>query len=122
MSTKNSDKDKGGKGGPAPKETDKGKTPPPTSNKDVKDVKPKEAVKQSPSIGRIVTFKPTETQKAEMNPTGIIRSTLPAIIVSCDKDAKTVNLKVFADGEKDFWIQNVKEGKEEGTWNWPSRD
>jgi hypothetical protein len=76
---------------------------------------------QKPSIGRIVTMKTTESQRAEMNAHGIIRKELPAIIVSTDEAAGTANLKVFTDGEKDIWMRDVKQGKEEGTWNWPTK-
>jgi hypothetical protein len=79
------------------------------------------AEKQKPSIGRIVTMKTTESQRVEMNMHGIIREELPAMIVSCNEGAGTVNLKVFSDGEKDIWLRDIKEGAEEGTWNWPTK-
>jgi hypothetical protein len=44
---------------------------------------------------------------------------LPAMVVALYGDS--VNLKVFLDGNDDYWVTSCQEGPGEGQWSWPPR-
>lgn len=71
------------------------------------------------TIGRIVIYKTTESQRTEMelNPVCKVHEELPAMIVGI-VDKNYVNLKVFCDGEHSLHV-TAKEGKGENEWKWP---
>lgn len=81
---------------------------------DAKEAERKEAV-MKPSIGRIVHYKNTDTEK-EFSPAAELA---PAIITSVSSDT-CVNLAVF----RHSWIDyksSVLQGPGQGQWDWPAR-
>jgi hypothetical protein len=76
-----------------------------------------------PTIGRIVTYKTTEDDRAKMIsiPNCNVQNELPAIIVKAwgETEDSCVNLKVLLDGQGDIWKTSAGRGDGEGNWNWP---
>jgi hypothetical protein len=70
-----------------------------------------------PTIGRIVHYRPTQSEVGELSRTGNKCEILPAIITNVWENS--VNLKVIADGELDLWVTSVSQGEKQGEWNWP---
>lgn len=74
-----------------------------------------------PTIGRIVIYKLTETERAYFNGADI----LPAVIVRVWSDT-CVNLKVLTDGNADLWVtsstlQDDTKSPQSRNWSWPER-
>jgi hypothetical protein len=78
-----------------------------------------------PSIGRIVIYKTTEADKAEMkkvNDSGKycnIQDEVPAIIVAVWGES-CINARVLCDGHLDLYPTSINLGDEPGNWNWPA--
>lgn len=77
-----------------------------------------------PSIGRIVIYKVTQSDKdlwregnVKCHTTNIVDE-LPAMIVQVWSDT-CVNLKVELDGLGQMWKTSITEGDLEGQWHWP---
>lgn len=80
-----------------------------------------------PTIGRIVIYKPTESELNEMkfnvlNHQSQNRQTeLPAIIVAVWSET-TINVQVMLDGQGGtWWKTSIQQGDGEGQWNWPQK-
>jgi hypothetical protein len=72
-----------------------------------------------PTIGRIVIYNTTEEERAIMRENSCnVQEKLPAIIVYVWSES-CVNLKVFLDGVRDFWITSSLNGDGPRNWNWP---
>ena len=77
-----------------------------------------------PTIGRIVIYNTTETEREALPKIGInnVQKQLPAVIVAVWGDTETpaINVKVFVDGTHgDLWKTSIQNGDGEGQWNWP---
>lgn len=87
----------------------------------------------TPTIGRIVIYKLSEGDAAEI---GHHRSQdfgaagnhvrageeYPAVVVrTFGSDMGTSNLKVMLDGNDDYWATSRIEGNDTGMWHWPAR-
>lgn len=78
---------------------------------------------QKPSVGRIVQFKPTDSQRAELERVGNPVDPddwLAAIVVRVWSDT-CVNLRVFADGDAAPWVTSAELGEGVYNWRWPPR-
>lgn len=67
-----------------------------------------------PTIGRIVIFHFTETDKNFNN--GQVDA--PAVITAVWSDI-CVNLKILCDGPFDLWKTSITEGTDAYHWSWP---
>ena len=75
--------------------------------------------KSVPTVGDMVLYHVTQTDKNDMAPHGNIAEVLPAVVVA-DWGSNTVNLKVFTDGQgPDLWITSAMKGQSPGYWEWP---
>jgi len=85
--------------------------------------------KQTPTVGRIVNYFPTEKQKQALSDLGCNKSDmLPAVIVAVwgDTPESAVNIKAMVDGNHpDLWITSISVLEEEaiaigsGKYSWP---
>lgn len=87
---------------------------------------------QKPTIGRIVHYTLSEGDVEVINlrvpqhqglmvrNTVAAGQTYPAMIVATF-DGEHANLKVFLDGQGDYWATSRGPGDEPGTWAWPPR-
>lgn len=95
-----------------------------------------------PSIGRIVHYTLNDDDAARINaarrdgtryshPAGCqvhhgnevkAGEVFPALIVRCNDETSTVNLKVELDGNDCHWATSRCCGEGPGTWAWPKRD
>jgi hypothetical protein len=77
-----------------------------------------------PTIGRIVIYTPSDSDKAKMEAASKIKGgcnvmdKLPAVITAVWGDT-CVNLKVICDGNLDLWVTSATQGEEPMNWNWP---
>jgi len=77
-----------------------------------------------PTIGRIVTYKLSDSDKAKLkahsyNPnTGADEA--PSIVVRAWSDT-CVNLRVLVDGEQTLWVTSALLGDQPSQWQWPAR-
>jgi hypothetical protein len=75
------------------------------------------------TIGRVVIYNTTTEERFKMQQTGCnIQKQLPAIVVGVfgETPGNIANLKVMLDGPSiDIWATSIKQGDEEGQWNWP---
>lgn len=72
-------------------------------------------MEQKPSVGRVVHYKPFDTDPPRNN-----AEVLPAVIVRVWSDT-CVNLRVLNDQVYDFWRTSSTFGNDAGQWNWPPR-
>ena len=78
----------------------------------------------TPTIGRIVIYNATDTDKAKMEASQKvlggcnIQEKLPAIIVAVWSDT-CVNLKVICDGNLELWVTSSLQGDAPMNWNLP---
>lgn len=76
------------------------------------------AQNQKPTIGCIVVYNTSETDKLIMRSTGDkVRDQLAAIIVGVDEE--TVNLKVLQDGTGILYLEQISQGNQPEQWDWP---
>jgi len=77
------------------------------------------------SIGRIVIYHTTETERAIMStsPECNKQEHLPAVVVanwsSEGVENQTINVKVLLDGKGELWKTSIQMGEGEGQWSWP---
>ena len=80
-----------------------------------------------PTIGRIVIYKTTDSDRESMKKqseesgTCNVQETLPAIIVAVWSET-TVNLQVIGDGERWTWHTSVQQGDDQGQWQWLKKE
>lgn len=79
----------------------------------------------APTIGRIVIYNTTDSDKEKMRlasrTTGCnVQDKLPAIVVAVWGE-ECVNLKVICDGNLEIWATSVTLGDNPYNWNWPER-
>ncbi len=74
----------------------------------------------NPTIGRMVIYRPTDSENALFalmggNP----REQLPATVVAANESG-IINMKVHTDSPgPEYWKQHVIEGNSKGEWSWP---
>lgn len=72
---------------------------------------------QKATLGRIVIYRVGQNDSDFLKSNGATH--LPAIVV---RDwGGCVNLKVFTDGNNEFWKTSVAQGDGEYCWQWPTR-
>lgn len=78
----------------------------------------------NPTIGRVVIYNTTDTDKAKMKAASTInggcnvQDKLPAIIVAVWSE-ECVNLKVITDGNLELWVTSSMKGSAPMNWEWP---
>lgn len=78
----------------------------------------------NPTIGRVVIYNTTDTDKAKMKAASAInggcnvQDKLPAIIVAVWSE-ECVNLKVITDGNLELWVTSSMKGSAPRNWEWP---
>lgn len=88
---------------------------------------------QTPTIGRIVHYKLSESDALAINNSRLKNQTpgnvawkgdvFPAIVVRRwnDTPESSIQLQVFLDGPDLHWATSRTEGDAEGQWSWPTR-
>lgn len=75
-----------------------------------------------PTIGRVVIYNTTETDRTALTQFGNESNKLPATVVAVwgDNENAAINLKVETDGNLPaMWKTSVIRGDNPGEWNWP---
>lgn len=89
----------------------------------------------TPTIGRIVhyTLSEYDAEQVDRQQPAVVDGrqvrnsvkagdVLPALIVRVfDPSTILANLRVFLDGEGEYWVTSRHEGDREGQWSWPAR-